>query len=377
MTDAAATSLSILHVSQPVDHGVARCVAALVADQVSRGWRVAVACPSDGWLADEVRSSGAVHLAWPAVRAPYAGLVREWRTLRSALAVASPDVVHLHSAKAGLTARAAARGRVPMVYQPHAWSFLALEGLPRRLAASWERSAAKWVTTVVCCSEDERRRGDEARIRVPSVIVPNGVDLDRFRPAGDDEKRQLRARLGLDITQPLAVCAGRLSSQKGQDLLVAAWPQVRARLPDAVLVLVGDGPERGALEGMAGDGVRFVGGQSDVRNWLVAADVAVLPSRYEGMALGVLEAMACARSVVVSEADGMREAVGDGDTAAGAVVPIGDVAGIASAVTERLADRAMADREGGRGRIRVEGRHDQRAWAATLAEVVMTASGGP
>lgn len=377
MTDAASTSLSILHVSQPVDHGVARCVAALAADQVSRGWRVSVACPSDGWLATEVRATGARHLPWPAVRSPAAGLAQEWRTLRAALAAASPDVVHLHSAKAGLTGRAAARGRAPLVYQPHAWSFLALDGGASKLAATWERMAGKWVTTLVCCSEDERQRGVLAGVDTASVVVPNGVDLERFHPADADERSGLRTRLGLEIDAPIGICVGRLSTQKGQDLLVAAWPKVRSRVPEAILVLVGAGPEREKLEKGAGAGVRLVGEQGAVRDWIAAADVALLPSRYEGMALGVLEAMACGRSVVVSDADGMREAVGGGDDAAGAVVPVGDVSGLATAVADRLADRAMAGREGDRGRLRAEARHDQRTWAATLAEVAMQARAGP
>jgi glycosyltransferase involved in cell wall biosynthesis len=365
--------LSILHVAQPTDHGVARCVAALAADQVRRGWRVSVACPREGWLAEEVRRVGAVHHDWPAVRAPQSGLVREMRTLRAAVAASAPEVVHLHSAKAGLSGRLVLRGKRPTVFQPHAWSFLALGGAPRRLAAAWERFSSRWTTTVVCCSRDEERRGRDIGVRAASVVVPNAVDLDRFRPADAAERMQLRETAGVAPDASVAVCVGRLSPQKGQDLLVAAWPAVREQCPEAQLLLVGDGPDRPLLEARAGEGIRFLGEQREVRAWLALADVAVLPSRYEGMALGVLEAMACGRAVVAADADGMREALGSGAEAGGAVVAVGDVAALAGAVSQRLRDRTLADAEGRFGRSRAEANHDRRSWAGALAAVALAA----
>jgi glycosyltransferase involved in cell wall biosynthesis len=180
-------------------------------------------------------------------------------------------------------------------------------------------------------------------------VVPNGVDLARFG-AGDAAARAgARRRLGLG-PGPLAVCVGRLSRQKGQDLLVAAWPAVRATVPGARLALVGGG----ALDGAAGvpEEVLLAGDQPEVTSWLHAADVVVAPSRWEGMALGVLEAMATARSVVATDVDGMREAVGD--DGAGVLVPPEDAGALADAVGVRLADVARADVEGAAGRLRVE-----------------------
>ncbi|HVF32733.1 MAG TPA: glycosyltransferase [Acidimicrobiales bacterium] len=374
MIDATPPALSILHVAQPVDHGVARCVAALAADQVERGWQVTVACPGEGWLPDEVKRAGARLAVWPAVRAPHAGLAQEWRSMRATLDVVAPDVVHLHSAKAGLTGRLAARRRAPIVFQPHAWSFLALDGPARVVAERWERIAARWVDTLVCCSGDELERGRRVGVRAEARVVPNSVDLERFTPLAAPDRAALRAALDLPAAAPVAVCAGRLSRQKGQDLLVAAWPAVRARVPEAELVLVGDGPDRAALEIRAGDGVRVVGDQREVAPWLRAADLAVLPSRYEGMALGVLEAMACGRSVVAADADGMREALGAGPDAAGVVVPVEDVAALASAVVERLGDPEVAAAEGSRGRAQAEARFGRQRWLDDLAAIASIAA---
>ncbi|HSH60900.1 MAG TPA: glycosyltransferase [Acidimicrobiales bacterium] len=358
-TDPAATdaSLSVLHVAQPAEYGVVTVLESLVRDQVGRGWRVGVAGP--------VPIGSARHLPWTASRAPGPAVVDEVRRLGALVRAFEPDVVHLHSSKAGLAGRLVIRGRLPTILQPHAWSFLALTGPLAAASLAWERMAVRWADTVLCCSEAERRRGVAAGIRGSWRVLPNPVDLHRI-PAGSDADRQAaRSELGLGAA-PLAVCVGRLSTQKGQDVLLDAWPQVRREVPAAELVLVGDGPARGALEARAPAGVCFVGRQQSVTPWLHAADVVVQPSRYEGLSMSVLEAMASARSVVASDVEGMFEALGEG---AGAIVPVEDAVTLAREVSRRLADQSRAWREGLVGRARAEQNHDLRNWGEAVAEL--------
>jgi hypothetical protein len=126
--------LTILHVSQPVDGGVAQVVADLVRGQVADGHAVVVACPctEGGRLSREVTAAGARLVPWGAERAPDAGLPQELASLRRIVTAARPDLVHLHSSKAGLVGRMAIRSRVATVFQPHAWSFEAVTGARRR-----------------------------------------------------------------------------------------------------------------------------------------------------------------------------------------------------------------------------------------------------
>ena len=158
--------------------------------------------------------------------------------------------------------------------------------------------------------------------------------------------------------------------QKGQQDLLADWPQVRARVPEAQLVLVGDGPDRRALERLADglDGVLFAGARTDVPLWLAAADVVVVPSRWEGMALVPLEAMACARSVVATDVNGVVDSVPPG---AGAIVALDDSAGAGRGAGRRLDDPALAEEEGWRGRSHVETHHDVTTSARELARVYL------
>jgi glycosyltransferase involved in cell wall biosynthesis len=336
-----------------------------VGDQLARGWAVTVACPAEGWLGHAARMAGAEVLHWEATRDPGPSVPGEVRRLRRVLAAVGPDVVHLHSAKAGLAGRLAVRGRVPTLFQPHAWSFLAATGAQGRAALAWERFAVRWTARLVCVSDSERELGERSGIRGRAAVVPNGVDLGRFRPYDAAGRAEARARLGLHES-PTAVCVGRLAPQKGQGDLLDAWSVVRAAVPGAQLVLVGDGPDADVLarRAEAAPGVRLTGARDDVPDWLAAADVVVVPSRWEGMALVPLEAMACGRSVVATDVIGIADSV---VPAAGAVVPAGDTAELAAALVERLRDPGQADAEGWAGRIHVEAHHDAVSAAAAVA----------
>ncbi|MFF5256724.1 glycosyltransferase family 4 protein [Streptomyces leeuwenhoekii] len=361
----------VLHLTQPVDGGVARIVTDLARAQLAAGWDITVACP-DGPLAAALRSLGAQVRPWPATRSPGPSLAAEtWRLARIVEDV-RPDLVHAHSAKAGLAGRLAVRARIPTVFQPHAWSFEAVGGVPAGLALGWERWAARWAARVVCVSEAERRRGVSAGIRGRWAVVPNGVDPDRFRP-GRAVRPPLLADLGPRAR--LVVCVGRLCRQKGQDVLIAAWDRIAERVPDARLVLVGDGPERARLRAMAPASVRFTGAVADAAPWYRAADVVVLPSRWEGIALAPLEAMACGRPVVLTDVDGAREVLPPA-LAPHCLVPPTDPAALAGAVSALLLDPALRASTARQGRAHVLSAHDVRRTARAVAAVYGELLGG-
>jgi glycosyltransferase involved in cell wall biosynthesis len=339
--------LSILHVSQPTDGGVGRYVADLATDQVGRGWRVLVASPTYGDLAAETMDAGAGHLPWTAGRAPGPGSLLDATRLSRIVREARPDLVHLHSSKAGFAGRLALRGRLPTIFQPHAWSFEAVSGLVRPAAVAWERSATRWATVLLCVSEAERRRGEEHGIHANWRVIPNGVDPELWPAATAQERAEARTRVGLD-DRPTVVCVGRLAPQKGQDLLLTAWPAVAKEVPGAQLALVGDGPDLKKLRAQADRAVVFAGQREDVADWLAAADVVAFPSRWDGMSIGLLEAMARGRSVVATDVPGAAEAL-DAE-----LVPPEDPAALAGAIAVRLSDPDRAAAEGRAFRTRVK-----------------------
>ncbi|MEZ0089366.1 glycosyltransferase [Streptacidiphilus sp. EB129] len=365
--------LTILHVSQPVDGGVARVVTDLVRGQAADGHRVLLACPAGGSLAGAARAVGAEWLPWAAVRAPGIGLSGEVAALRALVAEAHPQLVHLHSAKAGLAGRLALRGVFPTVFQPHAWSFAALTGPMAVLGRAWERYATRWSDRLLCVSEAERAEGTAAGLRGRWAVVPNGVDLDRFDPVRLPLQEQAREMLGLGGAAndgPLAVCVGRLCRQKGQDVLLQAWSGVPGAVPGARLALVGDGPDRAELEALAlalpsPGSVVFAGRTDDPRDWYAAADLVVLPSRWEGMALVPLEAMASSCPVLLTDVAGARESLAPGESP----VPVENSDALRAALVDRLADPVACLRVGAAARARMVAHHDVRVTRARIAEL--------
>ncbi|HEX6257196.1 MAG TPA: glycosyltransferase [Euzebyales bacterium] len=329
--------LDVLIVSQPVEYGVAVCVRQQVEAAVAAGHDVVVACPDSdqGPLAEWVRATGASHVALQLDRRPAPRDVRAVATLRR-LAV-DRDVVHLHSSKAGAVGRAAIaslpkRRRPAVVFTPHSWSWQVggrLAGLYRLV----ERGLSDRCEAIVAVSEHEAAHGRAVLgARTDHMtVVPNGVDRDHFCPDGPVAPR--------DPTAPLIVCVGRLSRQKGQDVAIRALARLRA--PDARLRLVGDEQpvgEAAHLRSLARslgvtDRIEWHGKAADTAPQLRAADIVIAPSRWEGMSLVLLEAMACGAAIVATDVFG-SDAVGDG----GMIVPRGDVDALACAIDTLLDD---------------------------------------
>lgn len=354
----------VLHVAQPTSAGVAGYVAAAAVDQALRGWHVTVASPPHGDLPERLVSCGIEHLPWHAGRSPGAASVPEAVRLRRLVARLAPDVLHLHSAKAGLAGRLAVRGDLPTLFQPHGWSWLAVDGPLARATRHWERWAARWCSAVVCVGQAEAEAGRNAGVRAPIAVIRNGVDLDRFAPADEGRRRDCRAALGLDPTVPVVLCVGRLTRQKGQDVLLAAWPEVLRRYPETRLILVGDGDLAEPLQAAAPPGVRFVALARDVRSWYAAADVVALPSRWEGLPLTLLEAMAVGRPVVASDIPGIT---GELPTEAGTLVPPEDPAALAGALADLLCREDEARARGAAAARYARQRPDARATFDALA----------
>lgn len=276
-----------------------------------------------------------------------------------ALSHAMRDVqlVHAHGTRAALLATlGASYHRVPMVYTVHGWSFH-----PRRFrnVAVWlEGILARRCRQVVCVSQDDWFQGLDCGVLhgASSRVIPNGIDPERFKP--DPMMRlRLRARLGLAPDDPLVGFCGRLTRQKAPELFVMAAHTVLSRCPAAMFLMLGDGPERSRLEGLVRalglePRFQFLGEQHDVAPWLAAFDCFVLPSRWEGLPIALLEAMAAGVPVVASEVNGSRELIRHGET--GLLVPPDHLPELIGAILSILYDPERARTYARAGQERVE-----------------------
>jgi glycosyltransferase involved in cell wall biosynthesis len=281
--------------------------------------------------------------------------------LRRALASFRPDLVTLHSSKAGALGRLAARGSgVPVVYTAHGWPFV--EGVPLlgRATYRWvERLVAPLADRLVTVSEHDRRLARRAGVGTDAqlVCVHNGVP---------DVPARLRARPGEGPVRLVVVA--RLDVPKDPFTLLRALATLRAR--PWTLEWIGDGPRRAPAEQLAAclglaDRCRFVGARDDVAERLSRASVLVLPTDREGLPLVVLEGMRAGLPVIASAVGGIPEAVLSGRT--GLLVPPADAPALAHALASLVDDPRARMRLGAAGRRRYEACFSfERQRAATL-----------
>lgn len=182
-------------------------------------------------------------------------------------------------------------------------------------------------------------------------FIPNGVDLDRFKPANAPEKAATRAHLGLPEGL-MILFVGRLEPVKRLDQLLAIWPRIRARHADAFLVLAGTGSEEKRLREMASEGVHFVGSVEDVVQYLQSADAFVLPSATEGLSNSLLEALACGVPAVATSVGGAVDVIQDGIQ--GLLVPPDSPTKLSDAIFRLLDDSSLRGSLALAGRERIE-----------------------
>lgn len=257
------------------------------------------------------------------------------RRLRRLLTTMAPDVVHAHGMRAGaLAALALRRGPRPVLVvtvhnaPPPARPAAAIYGILERLVSL--RADA-----VLCVSADLSARMRRLGAKdVGHAVVP--APWPAPAPVG-----QVPAELAADGS-PVVLAVGRLAPQKGFDTLIAAAARWRDRSPAPLVVIAGTGPLADDLAAQARDlavAARFLGSRDDVAALLAAADVFVLPSRWEGQPLILQEALRAGRPIVAADVGGVRELTGDD---AALLVRAGDPAGLAAAVLRVLDDAELA-----------------------------------
>jgi glycosyltransferase involved in cell wall biosynthesis len=303
-------------------------VRSLAAGLVARGLRVTVCAPSDADSAYDFTGAGAEHVPIPRSSDP--GSVAALRA-----ACSNADLVHAHGLHASFRAALALSGRrTPLVVTWHNRAYA--EGPRAQLLRVLERRVAKAAAVVLGTSSDlvdrARRRGArDARLSAVALPAPRGA-------LGRDESDRCKTRAELGATdRPLLMAVGALDRHRGYDVLLDAVRAWRGLDPEPFLVIAGEGPLRAELQGRIeneGLPVRLIGRRDDVSDLLLAADLALLPSRWESRSVLAQEALHARVPLIATAVGGVPELVGD----AAELVPYGDAVALGRAVVRLLGD---------------------------------------
>jgi glycosyltransferase involved in cell wall biosynthesis len=331
------TPVRVLHVVESGGWAGGEAWIARVAGAMHTRFDLAVAVPETGALIPRLDALGVPvwHVPRGQLISPRAlvDLVRLFRSV-------APAIVHSHGARSNVYTRLAARrAGVPGVVSTVHNSLFDYPVAPmrRRIYVALERVTSTIAHRILPVSRAiardlvDRYRIDPARV----TIVRNGIDADAFAA-------EAVASGPLDVFQrPLIGVVARMTEQKAHAVLLDALPLIRARVPGITCLMIGDGVLRSALEDRAralgvADACRFLGARTDVARLLATVDLAVLPSRSEGLPFAVLEAMAVGTPVVATNVGGVAEVVQDGVT--GRLVRRGDAGALAAAIVSLLTD---------------------------------------
>lgn len=191
------------------------------------------------------------------------------------------------------------------------------------------------------------------------VLIPNGIDLERFYVADQEQRRATRARYNLQ-DDPVVGIIARLSDVKGIDILIKAMPQVRKAIPTVKLLIMGEGKEEVFLKRLVAEydlanTARFIPEVADMAECLNMFDLFVMPSRQEGLGLSVLEAQACGLAVVASRVGGLVSIISDNET--GFLVDSENIEELAAKIIFVLGDESLRRKVGRQAHDRVRQEH--------------------
>ncbi len=271
-------------------------------------------------------------------------------------------IVHTHNSKAGILGRLAAKlaGVPVIVHTVHGFAFHDQEPVWRQnLFRHLERLGSRWCDKMIFISQPLIDWALEERITEKEKVekIYSGIQLDQFHPVTADVKMKNRARWQLKKEEVVVGIVSKLWEGKGHITLIEAFKVVKQRIPNARLVIVGEGDLYSELlrvvnENGLRESVLFTGFQMDVSKILSTFDVAVLPSFFEGMGRVLLEAMAMEKPVVASRVGGIPDLVKHNVN--GLLINPGDVAELANALEKILTDSELAGNMGKEGRKRIQ-----------------------
>ena len=238
----------------------------------------------------------------------------KWQRVKKLLQEKKIELVHAHGTRAGSNVLWAARSLgIPVIYTVHGWSFHPdQKPLVRSIRILGEKYIASRTDLNISVSSSNQQTGKHFIPSFQSVVINNGIDLQKFNP--NAQYKDIRKELNIPPDILLVVFIARFTSHKQPLALIEAFAQAQSANPKLHLLMVGDGDQKTeAIQFINRLGlnhkITLEAFRQDVPDVLAAADIFVLPSLWEGLPIGLLEAMAMGKTIIASNVDGTKEVV--------------------------------------------------------------------
>jgi len=276
-----------------------------------------------------------------------------WKRVKELIRQLDIDIIHAHGTRANSNLFHTARQlKLPLIYTVHGWSFhqdqKPVVKLIRKLS---ERFLTSVSDSVICVSNSNQADGIKGWNMKRSVVIYNGINTGKFNPEND--YKDIRKEFGIGEDKTLIAYIVRITTQKDPLTLIRAMKIVLEKTKDVVLLMVGEGDLKEQVVSIVKEGhfesnIILVNFRQDVPAILKAADIYCLPSLWEGLPMGVLEAMSMKKVVIATPVDGTSEIISD--NADGIFFPVKDEKRLADAILSVHNDKELGKRISGNAR---------------------------
>ncbi len=278
--------------------------------------------------------------------------LRAYKELKQVIDNGHYDVVHCNTPMGGIVTRLAARRArkkgAKIYYTAHGFHFY--KGAPKK---NWlvfypvEKIFSRMTDQLITITEEDYRLASKKFYCTVKRMHGVGVDERRYYLVDEKRKEQLRREMGFKNQEKILVCIGELLPNKNQKMIISVMQDIVRQYSDAILLLAGNGPEKGNLESYIKEkrlekNVRLLGYVTNMQEYQHIADVAVSCSKREGLPLNIVEAMLSGTPVIATENRGHRELIHNGEN--GFLVNVGDCKLMGKRILQLLEDDKLYHR---------------------------------
>lgn len=311
--------IKVLHITQAVIGGTLEYIKLFFNNIDVSKFEVELICPSYGPMKQQIEALGFnVYTVEMKRKINLVSDLSSYIQVSRLIKKIKPDIIHIHSSKAGVIGRIAAyRNKIPNVYNPHGWSFsMDISNRKKNMYAFIEKKCSKYCNFVINISDEEQKLALKYNICSENKMktIYNGIDLTKYD--GNFNKKQILKELCIPEDSYVIGMVARLSKQKSPKTFLAIAAKLHTKIRNAYFILVGDGELMSELNEMIDTlgirkNIRITGWTNRVNQYISVFDVGILTSKWEGFGLVLAEYMASMKPVIASNVGGIPNVIKD------------------------------------------------------------------